>query len=207
MKNYVIRFLIFLFAVAPAIAQPVSDNATIPVSITLNSILRLQVVKGGNIDFVVNTLNEFTDGIANSDGLDTRFTVASSVDFDVNLYAADLKFFGTDIISASPNDMDLANVGYIMEYTGVGGTAGTTPATDSWALQTALIELKSTATKIVSSHDGNGAGDKVKNDFTINWELATANVQGLASGVGTLLSQNLNADRYSTNVFLVLTSK
>ena len=34
-------------------AQPVSDNATIPIGVTLNSILRLTVVSGGNIEFVV----------------------------------------------------------------------------------------------------------------------------------------------------------
>ncbi len=176
-------------------------------SITLNSILRLQVVKGGNIDFVVNTLNEFTDGIANSDGLDTRFTVASSVDFDVNLYAADATFLGTDIISATPNFMSLLNVGFRMSYTGTGGSAGPL-VTDNWEIITALTELKTAPSLIVDSTDGLGAGDKVKNDFTVNWELATAALIAVtAGGPGSLLSQNLNADRYSTNVFLVLTAK
>lgn len=199
MKNSVFRLLIFLFAVAPAIAQPVSDNAVIPVSVTLNSILRLNVVKGGNITFKVNTIKQYQDGIPTSALLETRFTVASSVDFDVDLLAQDATFIGTDI-TAGTNTMPLDNVGYKVSEDGSGGD----PA--NWAIQSTLIELTNAAQPIVTSVVGAGAGGADKNDFTIEWELATAGLIAINTTAKTLLAQSLKPDYYTTNVFLILSA-
>ena len=53
----------------------------------LNSILRLNVTSGGNIEFTINNIDQYTAGIANGTRYDTKFTVASSVDFNVLMYA------------------------------------------------------------------------------------------------------------------------
>ncbi|HAN77031.1 MAG TPA: hypothetical protein DCQ31_04265 [Bacteroidales bacterium] len=201
MKNYALKLLIFLFAVAPMVAQPVSDNAVIPVSVTLNSILRLNVVKGGNIAFKVNTIGQFTSGIANADVYDTRFTVASSVDFTVSLGAQDATFIGTDIVATGTNTMPIDNVGYLLSNngTGVEGTA--------WSLGTALVALTNSQAVVVNSIVGAGAGSATKNDFTVNWELATPALIVLNTTKKTLLAQSLPANHYTTNVFLVLAAK
>jgi hypothetical protein len=79
--------------------QAVNAQAIIPVSVTLNSILRLTGVSGGNIDFVVNTIEQYTNGINNGGGdarYQTNFTVSASQDFNVTVRAEDLTFFGQD---------------------------------------------------------------------------------------------------------------
>ncbi len=188
-----------LFLAAATLAQPVVDNAIIPVAVNLNSILRLNVTSGGNIEFTVNTIDQYQDGISNSTRYTTSFTVASSVDFKVELYAEDAQLLGTDNVA---NEMPLANIGYIMVANA--GTAGT-----HWQLGDAsdispapLVVLTNSADEIVLSYENNGAGDITKNDFSIQWEMGTPAV-GFGS---TLLQQSLAPDRYTTNVFLVLSS-
>ena len=183
--------------------QGVNDQAIIPVSVTLNSILRLTVVSGGNIDFVVNTINQYTTGI-NSAGTDARyhtnFTVSSSQDFDVTLRAEDANFLGQD---NPANTMLLNNVGLDLTESG----SGVDPT--HWALPGAVLALTNGAQNIVTGAVGaagviGSAGNADKNNFTIRWRLGT--MQG-AMNTGSLLSQSLTPDRYITNVFLELVAK
>ncbi len=184
-----------LFLATATIAQPVVDNAIIPVAVNLNSILRLNVTSGGNIEFTVNTIDQYENGIATGARYYTDFTVASSVDFDVNLYAEDVTLIGTDDVN---NTMPLDNIGYDVVGTG-GGVAGT-----NWDLPAAVGPLTNGATPIVESIANNGAGDITQNAFQIQWEMGTS---GTGMNGQNLLQQSLAPDRYSTNVFLVLTSQ
>jgi len=179
-------------------AQPVSDNAVIPVSVTLNSILRLTVVTGGNIEFVVNTLDQYSNGIVNSPVTTTNFTVASSVDFDVTLQAEDGNFIGTD---NPAHTIPLDNVGYTVAKNAAGtGTAGTT-----WTLSS-LAALTNAAVTGVNGAVGLSAGNSTQNNFDIQWELATPGLIGV-TGESTLLAQNVQPDRYVTNVLIQLVGK
>jgi hypothetical protein len=177
-----------------AYAQPVSDNAVIPVSVNLNSILRLNVTSGGNIEFSFNSIGQYTSGISNSDRTDTHFTVSSSIDFDVELWAEDLTFLGTD---NPAHTLALNYVAYDMEVEG----SGTEGALGNWVLPAGWAALANGTADIVTSNVGSGAGDAAKNAFIINWECGTANCPG-----GNLLAASRPADRYATNVFLVLVS-
>lgn len=187
-------------------AQPVADNAVIPVSVTLHSILRLNVTSGGNIEFIVNTLDQYTNGIPNSTRYTTTFTVASSLDFDVEMYAEDGTFIGSDDATTA-NTMALNNLGYAVESTG-GGTVG---ATDNYQICGAVANpstvraITNGAFEIVSSvpapGGAGGAGDINQNRFEVQWELGTGNGTMTTT---PLLTQNLASDRYSTNIFLVL---
>ena len=175
--------------------QAVNDQAVIPVSVTLNSILRLTVVSGGNIDFIVNTITQYTSGI-NSLGTDARyhsnFTVSSSEDFNVSLRAEDLTFLGQD---NATHTMPLDNVGFDLTESGTGAD----PA--NFALPAAVLAVTSGAVNIVTGVAGASAGGALKNNFTIRWRLGTA--QG-GMNASSLLAQSLSADRYITNVFLEL---
>jgi len=178
--------------------QAVNDQAVIPVSVTLNSILRLTVVSGGNIDFVVNTITQYTSGINNGGAgaqYQTNFTVASSEDFDVTLRAEDANFIGQD---DATNTMPLNNVGYDLTESG----SGADPA--NWALPAAVLPLTNVAANIVTGVAGAAAGGAAKNNFTIQWRLGTA--EGTMNAT-TLLAQSLSPDRYVTNVFLELVPK
>lgn len=178
--------------------QAVNDQAIIPVSITLNSILRLTVVSGGNIDFVVNTIGQYTSGI-NSGGGDARyhtnFTVSASQDFDVTISTEDSYFLGQDTVG---NQLALDNVGLDVQENG-NGAAGT-----NWTLPSTVLGLPHTATNIVTGIANNAAGDAEQNNFIIRWRLGTK--EGSMNG-NSLLSQSLTPDRYITNVFLELVPK
>jgi len=179
--------------------QAVNDQAIIPVSVTLNSILRLTVVSGGNIDFVVNTIDQYTSGI-NAGGGDaryhTKFTVSASQDFDVTIRAEDASFLGQD---NAANTMPLNNVGLSIDDSDAGGVAGT-----NWDLAVGVLALTNAAQDIVIGIANAAAGDAAQNNFTIQWQLGT--MQGAMNG-SSLLAQSLTPDRYITNVFLELVPK
>jgi hypothetical protein len=178
--------------------QAVNDQAIIPVSVTLNSILRLTVVSGGNIDFVVNTIDQYTYGINNGGGdarYHTNFTVSASQDFDVKIRAEDATFLGQDNIA---HTMPLDNVGFDLIENG----SGADPT--NWALPGAVLALTNAAQNIVTGVAGAAAGSAAQNDFTIQWRLGTS--EG-AMNTNSLLAQSLDPDRYITNVFLELVPK
>ncbi len=178
--------------------QAVNDQAIIPVSVTLNSILRLTIVSGVNIDFVVNTIGQYTSGI-NFGGGDARyqtdFTVSASQDFNVTIRAEDANFLGQD---NAANTMPLNNVGLDLSETGSGADPG------NWALPGTVLALTNGAQNIVTGVVGAAAGGADKNNFTIRWRLGT--IEG-AMNPSTLLAQSLTPDRYITNVFLELVPK
>lgn len=194
MKKISLLLLSISFAFV-SYAQPVSDNAVIPVSVNLNSILRLNVTSGGNIEFTFTNIDQYTNGLENTDRYDTHFTVASSVDFDVVLSTEDATFIGAD---NPANTMDLDFVGYDIESNGSGAE------TTNWTFPAGLVTLQQNpALPIVSSVANNGAGDVNQNSFIINWECGTPATHGGVS----ILASSIPADRYTTNVYLVLSAQ
>lgn len=193
-----------IISVSLAKAQPVSDIAIIPIGVNLNSILRLQVISGGNIEFAVNTIAQYTGGISNTTGTTTTFTVSSTVNFDVNLYAEGANMIGTDL----GGNLPVNNIGFSMAETG-GGTDGT-----EWDLHTVgtvnvLASAKAGPTALIVEGLGSlAAGNAAQNKFEIRWELATANVLAATGGpANNLLIQGVKADRYVINSFLDLDAK
>lgn len=166
----------------------VTDQAVIPVSVSLNSILRLTIVSGGNIQFVVNTIDQYQNGIANSVRYDTHFTVASSRDFDVLLNSETALLYGTDNVA---NTLPVDNIGYIVPTVAGGGTFNATTITPLDAAQLAIIA-------------GRAAGNSVSNAFAINWSLATPALIAVNTTALSLLAQSKNPDNYVVNVFLVV---
>ncbi len=174
MRKILLGASLMLFSMF-SFGQSVVDNAVIPVSVTLNSILRLSVTSGGNIQFVVNTITDYTSGITNTNQYDTQFTVHSSRNFHVRLGAEDANLIGLE----TGTNMNLSNLRYTM--TGPVGGGHLVPIQD---LTAALVN-------VVTRLAGGGLA------YTINWELATP-------PNASLLSQNLPADIYVTNVYLNL---
>lgn len=194
-----------IISVSLAKAQPVSDIAIIPIGVNLNSILRLQVVSGGNIEFAVNTIAQYTNGIANTTGTTTTFNVSSTVIFDVNLYAEGANMTGTDL----GGTLDVKNIGFQMGY---GGNLAAAPRAAAYTInsltaKTVLASAKGASSLIVDGLNSTCAGNAAQNTFTIAWELATNDVLTAVGGLGaanTLLIQGKKADRYVINTFLDL---
>jgi len=198
MKKLTISFLAVILSIGAAFSQPVSDFGIIPVGVTLNSILRLNVTSGGNIEYVVNTLDQYTNGFPAqvTGGYVTTFTVASSTNFAVDLYADNANFVGVDN-DAGTNTFVVGKLGYYTSYEGGAAVADytITPAAGS------EVSVTNAAVNIVQP---NGAaviaGDIDDNMFAIHWELATANL-GVGTPTGLI---GIASDRYVVNVFIDL---
>jgi hypothetical protein len=193
MKKLTISLLAIIFSFGAALSQPVSDQGIIPVGVTLNSILRLNITSGGNIEYVVNTIDQYTNGIAANPLYQTHFTVASSVDFDVDLYADAATFIGVDDVA---NTIPLDNLGYECLAQGTGVDAV------NWDLIAGIQPLTNAAALIIASnYPGLGAGDINQNDFRLEWRLGTS--EGTMNAT-SLLQQSITSDRYVVNVILDL---
>ncbi len=171
-------------------AQAVVDNAVIPVSVNINSIMRMNVVSGGNIEFAFNTIEQYTNGISNSPRYDTKFTVASSINFQVAMYTEDATLVGSD---DAGNSMDPSLIGFEIEST---GSVDPTECVDEW---TGLDNANSDSYYIVKA----AGGDINANAYTIHWSCGD-DEEGAS---GSILEANLSPDRYSTNIFLVLSER
>lgn len=196
MKKLTILFAGLFLCATASFGQAINDRAVIPVAINLNSILRLNVTSGGNIEFNFNTLADYTNGIENSAEYTTRFTVASSVDWDVYMYAEDANMTSTDVASGGPT-LPVGYIGY--RIISLGAPIG------EFAITPGVVPLDSEDdTILVGFNETNSnAGDINRNSFEIQWECATPAVQ-LAASLPSMLARGAAADRYSTNVFLIL---
>lgn len=188
--------LMFAATSKQAYAQPVSDRAVIPVAVTLNQILRLNVTDGGNIEFVFNTIDNYKNGISNTAFYDTDFNVASSTNWSLDMGSEGATFFGTD---DPTNTMALNAVCYQI------AVAGTYTLANNYAEPTSAIsgfvDLATSATVITEGGvNGFNGGDITDNAFTINWEAGTTNCGINTGATDNMLSDNITPDRYVTNV-------
>ena len=186
MRKLIICFTALLFSQF-SFGQTVQDNATIPVSVTLNSILRLQVKTGGNIQFVFNTMDQYAHGIGNTNGTTTTFTVASSKSFTVSLGAEDDALYGVETgdRTGATGNIPLS----VIQYTVVGTAAMLNDA----ATLMPLTQVSAATYQIIDAGVA-GPADAAR-QFDIEWEAGT---------VTNLLALNAPADVYITNVFLNL---
>ena len=180
----------------------IDDRAVIPVAVTLNSILRLNVTSGGNIEFNFNTLDDYQNGIAASAAYQTKFNVASSVNWDVVMYSENANLIGTDIIEDggnTANTMSLDNIGYHVISEGTIGNDLTFASADA----ANPVPLTNNPSTVLVGYNGTvpNAGDIFQNNFTVHWRCGTQ--EGTMNGQ-SILGQAIAADRYATNVFLVL---
>ena len=144
MKKIILPIFLFclLFSNLKTNAQAVRDRGIIPVAVNLNLVLRLEIVDGGNIEFVFNTINDYQIGMG-ARGLTagtganaaiarvgtgvgttsasaqqfyrTRFQVSASRRWVLNYGAENQTFIGTDLAT---NTLDLNNVGITMTAAG-----------------------------------------------------------------------------------------
>ncbi len=197
MKKIILLVLLAMVLSVNSFAQGIDDRAVIPVAVTLNSILRLNVTSGGNIEFNFNTLDQYQNGIFSSAAYQTKFNVASSVNWEVNMYSENSELIGTDDAGGA-NTLDLDNIGYHVISDGALQDlvfASSDPG--------APVALNNTPGTVLVGYDGtnSNAGDINQNSFTIHWRCGTQ--EGGMNG-GSILGQGVAADRYATNVFLIL---
>ena len=223
MKKILSLTFILLLSLSSVKAQRVKDPKVVPVEITLSEILRITVTEGGNIEFVINTIDQYNTGISNgktAGGSDqfynTHFTIVATATWELDFGAEASALMGTDNFA---NTMALDNIGYTVGVVGANtccvaavnnisatsnavaiGLAGGTPN----GLE--QFNFGVFANPLLSNGTGN-FGNAAANDFFIHWECGT-DIPGGSVPMNTafLLDQSLAPDRYVTNVFLDVNS-
>ncbi|MDB4061785.1 hypothetical protein N8371_05115 [Vicingaceae bacterium] len=198
--NLTLVTLLGLFS-SNSFCQPVSDRAVIPVALTLNQILRLNVEDGGNIEFVFNRIDDYETGIPNGAFYDTRLTVASSTRWQLDMGAEDANFIGVD---NPANTLALTYAGF--QITSAGNHTFGVELTDPATANAAAIPLPAFPVTVIGSAaagaaGATNAGDVLDNIITINWEANTAAILGATV---PLIDIDQTPDRYVTNVLLDL---
>lgn len=182
MKKLVLGAAMLLFA-QMGFSQMVSDQAVVPVSVTLNSILRLTVTSGGNIVFVFNTIDQYTSGIALSARTTTKFQVSSSRRYSVTMATESATFIG---LETGNTTFALDNVGYTLAAAGGAAVVSTTTQ--------GLL-----GTQVLTPGVGTPAGGN--HQYDIAWEVGTS---GTGMNAASLAAQSLATDIYVNNIFLTL---
>ena len=190
MKKLFTSTLAILIGIA-TFAQPVKDMAVIPIGVTLSSIMRLNVKSGGNIEFVVSTMDQYTTGIGNTAATTTIFDVYSSVKWDVYLYADAGNLTGTEV---NTNTLAVAFLGYTPSKASaasvpIAAVANTTVA--------AAAALTNTSTTIIFSNTAASSNAGTVTGLQVQWVL------GRAPATSTNLLGSA-PDRYTVNAYLHL---
>lgn len=172
-----------------ASAQAISDMAIIPIGVTLNSIARITVTSGGNIEFVVNTMQQYQTGVQNSTAYTTTFSVASSNKFGVKLCADNDVLTPTTNTASDAVGMPVDLIEYTMDKN---GTTAKVPE--------GIQQLSKPGAYIVGGIVGGTDGDKSQEANTysgiqIKWSLATEQPGELTK---------YPSDRYVVNAYLQL---
>jgi len=211
MKRIILLATVAVFLQVAVYAQPVHDRGVVPVAVTLNRVMRLNITSGGNMEFVFNSIKEYENGL-NSGGASsfyqTAFYVAASNDWNLVMGAEDATLLPTDHIAAvagiPTNSMALNNVGFNIVHVAGGTLANANYATPVAGFPTtvaALAQYTGAAPLVIASAaaPAGDAGDALDNSFQINWRAGTA--EGTMTAT-TILHANIFPDRYVTNVFM-----
>lgn len=199
-KILLLTFIALLVYQGSSFAQAVDDRAVVPIAVTLNSILRLNVKSGGNIEFNFNNLEQYENGISNSTEYDTKITIASSTNWRLSMYAEDQALVSSDSSNASTS-LALDYIGYSVGHDGADASVfNITPdySGPTWDALTAT-----SPNYIIQSAGTGNAGGVENNNFTIHWSCGDPG-QGAAS---TMLGAGATGGRYATNVFFVLSKE
>jgi len=175
MKKLYSCLVALVLSASMSFAQPINDQVVIPIGVTINSITRMSVVSGGNIEFVFSSLADYTNGIT---GYSTVIQLASSEVVTVRLLA-DGPFTGdatSNPLIADAVEFQCNTVSALSNITADLGVATYVPV----PTVAPAIDVAATAAGLVA----NGT-------FTIDWQCGvTVPVAGEA------------ADRYAANIII-----
>lgn len=213
MKKVLVGFLSLVFMGQVAFAQPVSDNAVIPMGITLSSVLRLNVVSGGNIEFVFASVNDFQNGLAGN-MYRTNLTVESSTDWGLSVSASDFAGsagnFGVGIIDYAIEDNASTNV-IVDAVAGAGAKRTLNNLTTLYTgVGTGVFRQLDNAAFLVLQETGDGNdGIAADNNFFIRWRCGVGPGSTILPNGASLINDwpGTGPGRSSTNVLITLSAR
>lgn len=231
MKKNLSLFVAFVLLGATAFGQAVKDRQVVPVAVSLNQVLRMNITNGGNIEFVFNSIDDYELGlsadqlastsantIAAEGFYQTDFTVSSSTRWSLTYGAENGTFIGTD---NPANTLTLDNVGFDLVNGGnhIFEAAGAVKATNALAQLFSIPTDNSTQIAALQPYpivlledndvsDNSNAGDAINNNFSLLWRCGTSEGAGATVPMNavSILDQQPSPtpDRYVTNVLFEL---
>jgi hypothetical protein len=215
MKKVLLGLICFIVLGIGVNAQPVADNAVIPMGITLSSVLRLNVVSGGNIEFVFASVNDFQNGLA-GDMYRTNLTVESSTDWGLSLYASDFTgsagTFGVGIVDYGIEDNGSGNsIVAVDPVAGVKHTLSNVGALYTGPTTGAFLQLNNGAFLALQEADAGNDGVAADNDFYIRWRCGIGPTSAITpNGSGATLINDwagTGPGRSTTNILITLSAR
>jgi hypothetical protein len=200
-----IYLLIILFGLLQYRAEAqVTEQAFVPVIVDVSQILRMNIVSGGNIEFVFNSIEDYRNGIsgvAGSSTYITQFNIASSTPWTLNFGTEDGNLLGND------NPMNLLPINYVgFELQSVGnynlGAEILSPPTADGADITPLEIFPTPLMLPAGGPLPQNAGNALDNNFIIIWRCGTNDLPIMSNLLE--LEPSPAADRYVANVFFEL---
>jgi len=185
MKKILFGLISIIFAVQVSFAQPVSDMAVIPMGITVQSVMRLNVTSGGNVEFVFSNINDIQNGIAFGTSYETNFDLAASQPWDLEMNP-DAGTFDSE----SGGSIALNVVEYYMEATILPAISSTNTTNNAGTLAAPVVLATAVATADALESTANNVGTAT---CVIHWRCGVTNsVSGASAG------------RYTANIYLSL---
>lgn len=189
MMKHVLSLLLAGLCMPLAFAQ--SDD--INISAAFSSSIDCTVTSGTDISFVVATLDDYTNGLADPTAYSSTFEVNASVNFKVDLTS-------TQFTDPNGNVLDARNFGYTISDAGT-HTVGSNHLLMGGTASPSAMALLGTDREIVTSTADGNAGAAAANRFTLKFELGTAAVRAV-SNLPQLLDQNIAPTTYASVVTL-----
>ncbi len=187
MKKIFLGIISILFIGQIAWAQPVSDMAVIPMGITIQSVMRLTITKGGNIEFVFKSAKDLATGIDHGNAYNTEGIITASRNWDLILAPDEPNFAGED----GTDNLDFNVVEYTSSCTVMSGGAST-PHGHTTAITTDKALTAGDNSILVNDGSGDNYGTGL--NFDIKWRC----------GVTHKIGGGHKAQRYSANLILTL---
>ena len=188
MKKVLLGLISIIMAGQISFAQPVSDMAVIPMGITIQSVMRLSITKGGNMEFVFKSAADLSAGIPATFGpaYETKGKITTTQNWDLELTTDEGAFTG-DVTGSIPLT--------VVEFAVSTGSATTTVIANGPILTTANV----TPIELLYWDNTGGTNRGSGIDFGIQWACGSQE-----SATGTGIPANQNTGRYAVNVVLSL---
>ena len=191
MKVFKVVFVLTVFSLF--LRAGVAQTDEINISASFSSSIDLTVTDGANISFVVASLDDYTNGLADPTAYNSTFEVNSSVDFKVDLTS-------TDFADAGGNILDAGNFGYVISDAGT-NVAGTNHLLLGASASPSAMAVLGTNNEIITATGDGNAGSAAANTYVVKFELGTAAARAV-SGLPQLLDQNVAPSTYTSVVTL-----
>ncbi len=192
MKKVLLGLISIILVGQASFAQPVSDQAIIPIGITIQSVMRLTITKGGNMEFVFSSADDLTNGIPAA-GFGASYETTGNIVTTQN--------WGLELMADAPNFYDdgggITLPLNVMEFS-VNTTNAATLGDGGAALPYSNVILATaSATAIVLLE--NNTGNRTSSDtFAIQWACGASDAGGIA------VPNDVPAGRYAVNFVLTL---